>query len=60
MSHGDLSLENAMLTSDSWLYLVDFAPYKPTFLDINDPVNNYFFFFENVFFFNIFFFLKKT
>lgn len=44
VAHGDLSLENIMLSSDQWLYLVDFAPYKPTYIDLNDPATFSFYF----------------
>lgn len=30
--HGDIKCENVMLTSWDWVYLVDFAFYKPTFI----------------------------
>ena len=30
--------ENCLLTSWSWVYLADFAPYKPTFLPADNPV----------------------
>jgi hypothetical protein len=35
--HGDLSLENFMVTPTGWVYLLDFACAKPTLLDINNP-----------------------
>ena len=33
-----------MLSSDQWIYIVDFAPYKPTFIDQSDPVKKICFF----------------
>lgn len=30
--HGDIKTENVLVTSWNWVYLVDFASYKPTFL----------------------------
>jgi len=40
--HGDIKSENVMLTSWGWLFLVDFAPYKPTFLPADNPVSRCF------------------
>ena len=37
--HGDIKSENTMLTSWNWVYLVDFAPYKPTALPADNPVS---------------------
>ena len=37
--HGDLKLENCLITSSGWLYLVDMAPFKPTFLPVFNPAN---------------------
>ncbi len=36
--HGDIKPENVVLTSWDWVYLVDFAPYKPTMLPADNPV----------------------
>lgn len=36
--HGDLKCENALVTSWNWLFLSDFAPYKPVFIPED---NNY-------------------
>jgi len=30
--------ENVLLTSWSWVFLSDYAPYKPTFLPADNPV----------------------
>lgn len=30
--HGDIKCENVMVTSWNWIYLADFASYKPTFI----------------------------
>lgn len=30
--HGDIKTENVLVTSWNWVYLVDFASYKPTYL----------------------------
>lgn len=36
--HGDIKSENVLLTSWGWLYLSDFAPYKPVRLPADNPV----------------------
>lgn len=36
--HGDIKCENLLLTSWGWLYLADWAPYKPTYLPADNPV----------------------
>ena len=36
--HGDLKCENALVTSWSWVFLTDFASYKPTRLPADNPV----------------------
>jgi len=42
--HGDIKTENFLLTSWNWLFLVDVAFYKPTFLPSDNPADyNYFF-----------------
>jgi serine/threonine protein kinase len=30
--HGDIKTENVLVTSWNWVYLADFAGYKPTYL----------------------------
>ncbi|GAB4818761.1 hypothetical protein N2152v2_005807 [Parachlorella kessleri] len=42
--HGDIKSENTLLTSWDWVYLVDFAPYKPTALPADNPADFSFFF----------------
>lgn len=32
ITHGDIKLENVLITSSGWILLTDFASYKPTFL----------------------------
>lgn len=44
--HGDIKTENFLLTSWNWLFLVDVAFYKPTFLPSDNPAD-FNFFFEN-------------
>ena len=46
MYHGDIKTENILLTSANWVYLTDFAVFKPTLLPDNDPAG-YYYFFEN-------------
>ena len=42
--HGDIKLENVMITSWNWVLLTDFASFKPTFLPEDNPADyNYFF-----------------
>ncbi len=36
--HGDLKAENVLVTSWHWLYLADFASYKPVRLPSDNPV----------------------
>ena len=36
--HGDIKTENILLTSWGWVFLVDFSPYKPVTLPIDNPV----------------------
>lgn len=42
--HGDLHPENVLVLAHNWLLLVDWAPYKPTFLPLEDPANYIYFF----------------
>ncbi|KAH7910911.1 hypothetical protein BJ138DRAFT_1126480 [Hygrophoropsis aurantiaca] len=45
ISHGDIKSTNVLVTSWNWVYLTDFAaPYKPTFLPLDDPADFSFFF----------------
>lgn len=32
--HGDVKCENVLVTSSNWVYLSDFAPYKPTYIPV--------------------------
>ena len=42
--HGDIKMENVLVTSYNWAYLVDFAPFKPTYLPEDNPADFSFFF----------------
>ncbi|OLL25379.1 putative serine/threonine-protein kinase VPS15 [Neolecta irregularis DAH-3] len=42
--HGDLKTENVLVTSWNWIYIVDFAFFKPTFLPEDNPADFSFFF----------------
>ncbi|KAH9916914.1 uncharacterized protein B0H18DRAFT_1036508 [Fomitopsis serialis] len=42
--HGDIKSENILVTSWNWVYLTDFASYKPTYLPLDDPSDFSFFF----------------
>ncbi|KAI8600438.1 hypothetical protein EDD21DRAFT_323004 [Dissophora ornata] len=42
--HGDIKTENCLMTSWNWVYLSDFAGYKPTFLPEDNPADFSFFF----------------
>ncbi|KAI0768204.1 hypothetical protein BD413DRAFT_672415 [Trametes elegans] len=44
VSHGDVKSENILVTSWNWVYVSDFASYKPTFLPLDDPSDFSFFF----------------
>lgn len=44
ISHGDIKSENILVTSWNWIYLTDFASYKPTYLPFDDPSDFSFFF----------------
>jgi phosphoinositide-3-kinase, regulatory subunit 4 len=37
VSHGDIKSENILVTSWNWVYLSDFASFKPTYLPLDDP-----------------------
>ncbi|XP_065349993.1 phosphoinositide 3-kinase regulatory subunit 4 [Cloeon dipterum] len=42
--HGDIKLENIMITSWNWVLLTDFAPIKPTYLPEDNPADFSYFF----------------
>ncbi|KAJ1400759.1 WD40-repeat-containing domain [Sesbania bispinosa] len=42
--HGDIKCENVLITSSNWLYLADFASFKPTYIPYDDPSDFSFFF----------------
>lgn len=42
--HGDIKLENCMLTTWNWVLLTDFAPFKPTLVPENDPTEYHYYF----------------
>ena len=42
--HGDIKLENILVSSWSWLTLTDFASFKPTFLPEDNPADFSYFF----------------
>ena len=44
--HGDLKIENIVLTSWNWVFITDAAGFKPTRMPINDP-SFFSYFFEN-------------
>jgi serine/threonine protein kinase len=37
--HGDLKAENVLLTSWNWLLISDLAPYKPVYVDLENPAD---------------------
>lgn len=37
MAHGDIKSENILVTSSLWIYLTDFASFKPVELPLDDP-----------------------
>ena len=44
VSHGDIKCENVLVTSWNWVYISDFASYKPTYLPLDDPSDFSFYF----------------
>uniref|UniRef100_A0A7S3UFM9 non-specific serine/threonine protein kinase n=2 Tax=Picocystis salinarum TaxID=88271 RepID=A0A7S3UFM9_9CHLO len=42
--HGDIKAENVLVTSWSWVFLADFAPYKPVVLPADNPADFNFYF----------------
>ncbi|KAI1788273.1 hypothetical protein LXA43DRAFT_1025990 [Ganoderma leucocontextum] len=44
VSHGGIKSENILVASWNWVYVSDFASYKPTFLPLDDPSDFAFFF----------------
>ncbi|CCG81606.1 putative Protein kinase [Taphrina deformans PYCC 5710] len=42
--HGDIKTENVLVTSWNWVYLTDFAFFKPTYLPENNPADFSYFF----------------
>ncbi|KAG5009732.1 hypothetical protein JHK87_018247 [Glycine soja] len=42
--HGDIKCENVLITSTNWVYLADFASFKPTYIPYDDPSDFSFFF----------------
>lgn len=42
--HGDIKAENVLVTSWNWIYLSDFAPFKPTYLPEDNPADFSYFF----------------
>lgn len=39
--HGDIKCENVLVTSWDWIYLADFASYKPVRLPADNPVSDF-------------------
>lgn len=44
MHHGDIKSENILVTSWNWIYISDFAPFKPTYLPADNPADFSYFF----------------
>jgi phosphoinositide-3-kinase regulatory subunit 4 len=44
VAHGDIKSENILCTTANWVYIADFACFKPTFLPLNDPADFAYFF----------------
>jgi phosphoinositide-3-kinase, regulatory subunit 4 len=44
VSHGDIKSENILVTSWNWVYVSDFASFKPAYLPLDDPADFSFFF----------------
>jgi phosphoinositide-3-kinase, regulatory subunit 4 len=44
VSHGDIKSENILVTSWNWVYVSDFASFKPTYLPLDDPSEFSYFF----------------
>lgn len=44
IKHGDLKIENILLTSYNWIFLSDFASFKPTYFAYEDPAEYYYYF----------------
>jgi phosphoinositide-3-kinase, regulatory subunit 4 len=44
ISHGDIKSSNILVTSWNWVYVSDFASFKPTYLPLDDPSDFSFFF----------------
>lgn len=42
--HGDIKLENMMVTSWNWILLTDFASFKPSYLPEDNPADYSYFF----------------
>ncbi|KAJ7571090.1 hypothetical protein O6H91_01G148400 [Diphasiastrum complanatum] len=42
--HGDIKCENVLVTSWNWVYLADYASYKPTYIPDDNPSDFSFFF----------------
>lgn len=42
--HGDIKLENIVITSWNWVLLTDFASFKPTYLPEDNPADYSYFF----------------
>jgi phosphoinositide-3-kinase regulatory subunit 4 len=42
--HGDIKMENVMITAWNWILLTDFASFKPTFLPEDNPAEFSYFF----------------